>query len=287
MRKAGLLLVTGACLVFLGNLSAYAEDQPPAGVAKLAEDEIRQLRAENTSLKATMAQENKEVEALKAEIARLSEQVRQLQDLSRNAGIALPQPTTAPAVTPPEASKAEIFMYRGKPRSKAWFDDAYRRFADQIVRVDGKYLDVGKALVGGTEVSVDLVGMNCMASARSVECHVLQVIGKDEVIVSQGFADGRDSIVPNSVFHVQGVDTKNLVDGGKFEAGLVLIGPYHYGAVTGGGAAIPSYAVLTPLTKEQFAEALAGGLQLVFYRRVEEKKPGGGREFKVVGTPVP
>jgi hypothetical protein len=133
----------------------------------------------------------------------------------------------------------------------------------------------------------------------------MQVIDKEQVLIRRpefrahmtgGGGGGLESMgrrldeaaasLPELIFHVKGVDTKGLTDGARFNAKLVCIGTYHYKTVLGAGSTVPSYTVHTPLTKEQFAEALAGGLQLVSYRRVEQKKPGGVIEVKVVGTPM-
>jgi cell division protein FtsB len=279
MKQMVFPLAIGMFVLALGVCAARAaEGQDPA-------NELRLLRAENTLLKASLAQRNKEVEALKAEIAKLSEQVRQLQELCRNAGIALPQPTAEPVATPPEAPKAETYMYLGKPCPKMWFEQMYRKFADKIVRVDGKYLDVGKAVAGYTD-DQPYVGDIGTAGVIPIGCTIMQVIDNDEVLILKPGWSREVLIVPDEIFHVTGVDTKGLVDGSPFQAKIVCIGTYHYVTVTGAGATITSCAVHTPLTKEQFAEALAGGLQLVSYRRVEVQKPGGEREFKTVGTPV-
>ena len=268
--------------------SVLAADTPPhlasSGPGAIVDegqkqaDEIRLLRAENTLLKAT--------------IARLTGQVKQLQELSRNAGIALPPPTTASAATPPGTPRGETYMYLGRPRDKAWFERMYKAFADKIVRVDGKYLDVGKALVGGSEVP-GVAGIGG-AGATPIGSTVMDVIDKSQVLIRiywpwgpQGMAPIVSSHSPDYIFHVTGVTTKGMVDGAPFRADLVCIGTHHYTTVSGAGATVPSYTIRRWLTQEQFAEALAGNLQLVSYRRVEQRRPGRDPEIKVLGTPVP
>jgi hypothetical protein len=93
------------------------------------------------------------------------------------------------------------------------------------------------------------------------------------------------------IFQVKGVPTKGLVDGASYDARLVCVGTYKYGSRT-----VPSYAIHTPLTKEQFADALAKGFMLADYRTVKyqaqvdvdsEGKPKMGTRVKVVATPIP
>ena len=280
MKRTAFLLGVGACFLVFGPLAAKPD-----------EDELRVLRAENNLLKATAETRKKEVGALKEEIAKLSEQLRQLQEVCRNAGIAPPQSDAKAAATPPEAPKAETYMYLGKPCPKAWFEQMYRRFGDKIVRVGGKYLDVGKPLVGLTD-QVSWAPNIGTAGKLEGGYRIMQVIDDDELIIRvPGWSYGGIT-VRDSFLHITGLDTKGLVDGGLIEAKVVYIGTYHYKTVTGAGATIPSLAVHTPLTQEQFAEALAGGLELVSYRRVErrveQKVPGGKKlEAVAVGTPVP
>jgi len=183
-----------------------------------------------------------QIKALKEENVKLAKQVRQLQELCRKAGIALPKPTTGTGPASPEAPKAETYMYLGKPRSKLWFEGMYREFKDKVACVDGEYVDVGKL------------------GEMLTEGKVLQVIDKEQLLI---YPFGSREPV-----HVKGVDTKGLVDGAHVRAKLICVGTYRYTAVIGGIKTIQSYTVYTSLTKEQFAEALASGFKLVRYKEV-------------------
>ena len=253
-----------------------------------ADAKVRLLEAENHLLRS-------QVEALKKELAAIKAQM--------SPSPASSQPSTAQAPSPTESPKTETIMYLGKPRPKLWVDYMYKQFADKIVIVNGKYIDVGKAMAGASEVpAVAEIGA---AGETPGWCQVMQIIGKDEALIRRpafhsqvtgtgggagGYAAGIQAALlskPELIFHVKGIGTKGLVDGAEFRAKLVCIGTYNYGNVAGGGSTIPSYAVHTPLTREQFTEAIAGSFQLVSYRAVKQKKPGGEMEIKAVGTPVP
>ena len=67
--------------------------------------------------------------------------------------------------------------WMGQPRSRAWFEQMYMKFADKIVRVDGKYLDIGK-LTGNAGVE----GIGPVGPTPS-GCKVKQVIGKEDVLI--------------------------------------------------------------------------------------------------------
>lgn len=202
----------------------------------------------------------------------------------------------------------ETYMYLGKPRSREWMEAMYQRFAYQIVQVDGKYLDVGKALVGASEVpAVAEIGPTGETPAG---CEVMQVIDNRQVLIRRPEFTFRSRVIGGGggalgamhrmiqegaasvhrdelLFHVSGVDTKNLLDGAKFNAKLVSIGTYSYESVAGGPVTVPSYTVHRPLTREQFAQALASGVRLVSYVRIEQKKLGSATEIKAVGFLVP
>ena len=71
----------------------------------------------------------------------------------------------------------------------------------------------------------------------------MSVLGKGELLVSGV-----------TTFHVQGADTDKAYDGMMFFSGeLVYLGTKKVGEAT-----LPSWAVPKPITKDQFADALAG-----------------------------
>ena len=111
-------------------------------------------------------------------------------------------------------------------------------------------------------------------------CEVLRVLGRSSVLIirpkrieryysrrtlrGRGIRGSERTLkTPELIFHVIGVDTEGLVDGAAFRARLLRIGTYQYSEASGSKKMVAAYAVPAPLAREDFAEALAGGLQLV------------------------
>jgi len=152
-------------------------------------------------------------------------------------------------------SELKPYMYLGKPRSRGWFERAYKDLGDKIIYLDGQYLDVGEVLAKAPE--------------NSTLYEVFQIIGEDSIIVRQ----------PEfwSFFHVTNVNTEGLVDGTKLRAKLISIGTYQYITVNGAIKTIPSCVIRTQLTRYQFNEALEQGFQLISYRKVKNR---------IIATPI-
>ena len=51
-----------------------------------------------------------------------------------------------------------------------------------------------------------------------------------------------------------------------FSGKLIYVGPYQYKTVGGNSSTIQSYATYSPLTREQFSDALSKGFELMDYR---------------------
>lgn len=191
-------------------------------------------------------------------------------------------PTGTPALR-------QTCTYLGRRRTHQWFGKMHGYFADKIILLDGKYKDIGKHLVDGWP---DLTpGCRIGTCGYSRECQVLQVVDDDELLVHRyGRAASRDrfTVIPavsRLLFHVKRVKTQGLVEGAAFEERLVCVGTYRYTAPGGAARTVPSYVVHAPLTKEQFADALAGGFKLVAHRRIARvwmgQPPG-----RIVSEPV-
>lgn len=185
------------------------------------------------------------------------------------------------AESPPGAA---TYAYKGCQVSAAWLDQQYAYFKDKIAVVDGKFYDIGKALVQiALAHHFPLNGWPCyvtetppaVGEARlsapvptsyrpyDILTHatVLQVVGKDEAIISGKL-----------LFHVQGIDPEKQIDGTPFEEVLlVYVGTYQFVNTMGAKRTVQSFVVYQPVTREQFAKALADGFQLVRYRTVTKK----------------
>jgi hypothetical protein len=204
------------------------------------------------------------------------------------------------AATPANGSgQAPTVVYRGSTRTPAWFDEQYAKFKDQIAIMDGKYVNIGKALLDPVLVSAtepDDVGD---VRRTPVWSKVFRVIGEKEVLMrlppanraaaDKGKAD--ENPPPASLFHVSGANTKGLApDGALAQSVLLYAGSYPYTAKDGTTTKIQSYTAYTPLAREQFAAALVSGFQLVEYSRTpagKEAKAGGATPSPIVATPVP
>ncbi len=286
--KSLILLTLNAALFSWGAMAFATESAQPTPTSD-------SVRAELEELWITVAKQAKQIQQLQKELAEQKRRSQELESLCQKHGIDPSKPLES---TQPEAGKAETYMYLGKPRTKAWFDRVYRDFADKITFVDGQYLDVGKALVGASEVP----GVAEIGSAGETpdRCKVFQVVAEDAILVRRsefrtgGGPGGFPWIHRELFFHVKGVDTKDLTDGAEFSAKLLSIGTYHYTAVDGAIKTIPSYTIHAPLTKEEFADALANGFRLVKYRKVTTKarpaKTGRSQRratTKIIATPIP
>ncbi len=247
---------------------------------------VNQLRAKIKRLEA----ENR---ILKAEKDRLKR--RRVEQ-----GVAEPKATDGDAAKGAPA-KPGVYMCRDRKRSQAWFDGKYREYADGIALSDGKYVDIRVDRVNGRSLTSP-VGKYCQITGG---CEVLQVLGKTELLVrrrgtpSQTYARGH-GFVPGMnelLFHVRTASTKGLVGGADFKAGLVRNGTYSYRSTQGARKTIESYVVYKPLSKQQFADALAKGFVLTKLRLVRvnlHKKKSNwakgvvlkkGKYYKVVSSP--
>jgi hypothetical protein len=239
--------------------------------------------------------------------------------------------TTAAPIPAPVAT---TYRYKGRQVSSAWIDQQYAYFHDKIACVDGKFCDMGRWLllsdpagnfskdrrppcitavppsVGdvriGSVIREDLgssaghagsgwAGLSRQAlpedgdraKAREAAAgpKVLQLVGKNAALIVCG----------DLIFHVVGIDPAKEIDGAPFRARLVIyLGTYQYTNAIGTTRTVQSFAANLSVTWDQFAEALAGGFQLVRYKVVTKKASetqGGKRvvvdKTEIVGEPVP
>jgi len=99
MRRAPFVLTVGMFTVALWSVQAQAAD---------VDQELRQLRAENTLLKATLEQRNKEITALKNEITSLKQEIAALKtENTKLAAKVPPEPLASDAAPATETSPAK------------------------------------------------------------------------------------------------------------------------------------------------------------------------------------
>jgi len=182
---------------------------------------------------------------------------------------------------PPRAG----YAYKGRQVTAAWVDQQYAYFKDKIACVDGKFYDVGKALLvrpavtreppalGEARVPCNIADLR----GRDAQAVVLQLVGRDQAIVTRPARAPIGVLLPSGqdevLFHVRGIDPKKHIDGTFFNEMLVYVGTYEYVNTMGANRTVQSFTVYQPIAREQFVEALADGFQLVRYKKVTKKVP--------------
>lgn len=188
---------------------------------------------------------------------------------------------------PAKATSREI-MYKNQSRDDAWFDQMYAKFNDKIANVDGKYIDVGLARLRPEpeEVRAEPPKPGTELRTTPVHSNILQVLGKEEVLVKRDAVQARLSggyrgdatdmarsvaeagaSLSEVIFHVRGLDTSRFVNGAAFpQVDLIYAGTYTYPTSGGATNTVQSFLVYKPLTRDKFAEALSSGFVLVDYK---------------------
>jgi hypothetical protein len=231
-----------------------------------------------------------------------------------------------PATAKTGEQAAPTYTYKGKPRNADWMKTMYAKFKDKIAVVDGKLIDVGRALLDLQPVEPQPPSPGTELRLMPGGSKVLQVLGVDSILVRVEEIRARRIVSPDGkstqfempqpeiLFHVAGVDTTGLVDGTRLTPRdgttlwprLVFAGTFRYTATDGSAKTIQSYRPYAAPTFEQFAPALASGFELVEYSMVPAKparkpasRPSGGRQGgdpskqgeepqgRIVAKPVP
>jgi len=162
---------------------------------------------------------------------------------------------------PPQKSFEEQIIYRGKERTIKWFNRIYKHFAKKYTLDDNGECIRKKPLKTFTQ--------------RCIRFRILSAISDSEVIIiDRGFTikskylNFRSSDI---IYHVYDTN-RQFVDDDYFPSNWYLIetGVYQYTAASGATKTIKSFRVYRPelVTKEKFAEALAGGLELYNERKI-------------------
>jgi len=234
----------------------------PAGAEQGADDEIRLL-------KATVKMQAAQIRSLKAENAALRAKVDQLRALCRKAGVE-PEP---PAATRPGTTGV---TYLGKKRTAYWLEAAYKRHSDKIAFIDGRYVDIGEAALKRTTVSEEAPAAGDVYRVTPAGSQVQNILGPKEIIIHRpglrllqrdvDTGGVKTILVQPLLYHVTGVDTSRLTVGKFFGGKLLHTGAFTYGS-TDEPMSMQSYRPYTPLTREQFADALAKGFRLFRYSR--------------------
>ncbi len=227
-------------------------------------EDVKVLLVKIGKLEKTIESQQKTIDRLKNQLADQIKENKRLLAICRKAGVK----TTTPSKT--SFDPGEI-VYRGGKRDKKWFDMMYVKFRDKIVRFEGKYIDIspGKCRAMTPAERVWPKGTPVRINYKTT---VTGVVRKGQVLISNIYGTPR-------IVHVHGLE-RVFVDGQDFlPAGTLCIytGTFEYTNPLGGHHTVPSLAVPKPLTKEQFAEAINRGFELVEYKKI------GGR---IIRRPV-
>jgi hypothetical protein len=201
-----------------------------------------------------------------------------------------------PAVPVDQTFTDQNVTYKGELKSAAWVDSTYAKFKDKIAKIDGAWKDCGRGIAERMTAGSDVPEPGTEIRAALPKSEATQILGADRILMAR----------PNSetVIHIQGIDTAKLVDhsplkefwlGGKQglslqqlrdfvlnntplpppERWLVYIGTYKskdaFGAFI---RTLPSYTPYAGITRQEFVEAINGGLTLTDYAPLQKTKAG-------------
>lgn len=270
-------------------------------VVKAADDtdrELRLLRAENKMLKATLKRLDKEAKALREELKQLKK---------TNAALAAQLPARQGMPTTQASQPTTTILYKGKKRTSAWFDDAFKEYGGSyfVVTYDGKTLlplfglrrhRLELLLAGKTPPNTIESNPPEIGSIQTAHATVLQVLKNDEVL-----ATVRESITKKLItIHIKGIYGKPATDGANVSGSLFqYLGPYAYVNTKGIKNTVQSYGCCRPPTKNEFAAGLLKGVVLKKlkpvkvtpnYKQKNWRKNLFGRDglwFKIVETEAP
>ena len=292
-RAVALLVLVVFILAFTGSSLAV---EPISGSSEIAD-----LKAELEKLRTTVAEQAEQIQQyhssvrqLQKELAEQKKRAEELEDFCQKHGI---DPTESQKS--PQPKKGE-YLYRGHVRSQAWFERNYRILCDKIACIDGKYIDISQI----SEVSPNPPNQQGEIRRLSIwGLKILQVLTPGEALIEQR------TRIYDGIFHVTGLSEK-AVDGvllinytthfqrpdergndrhrkrqvrlpqNEVNSVLVYRGLYNYRTPLGGSNTVGSYEIFPPMTREQFADALAKGftiepiLQRMAQMEREAKKKG-------------
>jgi len=177
-----------------------------------------------------------------------------------------------------DADPNRYIVYRGKTRTKKWFEKMYEKCSDKYVFIDGQYINKTSLVKG--EIETNKFWAIGSVVGFPYQSHVEKVLENGEVIISND-----DGYGEKKVFHVHGLEHSYVVgerfptDGTLFKC--IGVFPYRYTTprwTPGHHEYVENlYAISVivykpkPLTKTQFADAIESGLELIEYTELRGK----------------
>lgn len=291
LKKSAVVSIVIAIL--FGGLSASAT----AGENNADAQDINALKTKIGELEKTITTQAEQIQRTEKVLDELRKQLDaqikendRLREICKKAGI----DTTKESVS--DSKSIGHIIYRGKERDADWFNRMYKMFSDKIALLNGEFVDLRTHPIKPIDESYVEVGTivsmcrshNTGDEALSIVWNryyrVVSVIGDGEALIN---CTVESTVVANRksetgrgdfIFHVCGYDHP-LIDGQDFpyNGNLICVGTYKYTTALGAQKTVQSFKVWEPkpLTKEQFAEALRSGFELVNY--VEQQ----GKSVKV------
>jgi hypothetical protein len=230
--------------------TCYAEvNQTGPYIVRSLQKQVENLTAENQQLKQQLVGKDKEIELLKALCRKNNIDTNSLEQPSSVIDKANKQD-----VNP---KSTESIVYRGQERTKEWFEKMYEQFSDKIVWAGDEfvYLRTFKP----KQLSADFVEVGTIVRLIG-QGKVVSVIGDGEALIMEPW--------DQFTLHISDYNHP-LIDGQSFYPGnptyLICVGTYKYTTVLKAQKTVQSFKVWQPepLTREQFAEAISSGFELV------------------------
>ncbi|MHC4498366.1 MAG: hypothetical protein ACYS21_04535 [Planctomycetota bacterium] len=265
----GALFVAGFLMAGLGTqVFGSSEKESPENANLLAATaEIKKLQEAVKKLEDVVETQKSIISKLRKELDEKAEENRRLTALCESVGMQ----TTLPVET--EFGPDDI-VYRGKKRSAKWFDRMYEMFHNKFICLNGKYIYIGKVLLGDTYTGVGGVTVYREWSDSIPNANIAQL--RDAKVIS---ALGKRAMLAyknGEVTHIHGL-AGTFVDGENISTGdcvLLPTGTYEYTSTTGAQKTVSSYLVQYPLTKEEFTQMLKSGVELVGHEKVLKDRRG-------------
>jgi hypothetical protein len=294
------IITVAISLSVFGSVLLGAEDANQGNQLKTLQAKIDTLEKTTRTQQEQITRTEKALSDVKKQLDEQVKENKRLRLLCEKAGVdTTGEVPESIGPNQPSVSPDRPIVYQGHERTKEWFERMYLRFSGKISLLNGKlvnlvFVDVGKLKYEDMTETPLQVGTIIQIPSK---CKVLSVIGNDSVLLIKGIERKKTKVrfedphappggykvyyvdsgggVSNFYFHVTGYDGPSLSDDQIFPytGKLVCVGTYKYAGGLGTQNTIQSFKIWQPepLTREQFAEAISSGFELVEYVEREGK----------------
>ena len=265
------ILIAGILGTPLATTASGREDKEQTEDIKLLQAKIKDLEKTIKIQEDLIKRAKKTIDKLKKELAEQVEENKKLKALSKEAGI---------KIEPKRKANIDFdnIVYRGRKRSRGWFERIYEKLYDKIAYFDGEYIDIGKVIAnhGGWLSSSRSMPRGYITKAPW-NSKVLSVLENAAVLIH------KDGIV----WHVHSLE-RGFVDDEWFPEDKIFIcvGTYTYITPLGAQKTVSSFVICKHLTKEQFAEAINRGFKLIEYETIRTGTYIGNYRYTTIERPI-